>query len=147
MKVILKEDIQDLGAMGDMVNVADGYGRNFLLPKKLAIPATKVNIKTVEHEKRLINKKKEKILSEVTDIKNNLEKAEINIAVKVGENDKIFGSITSMDIEDKLREIGFNIDRKSIMLDSPIKDLGIQTVKIKLHPEIIAEIKVDVVPE
>ncbi|MCL4321979.1 MAG: 50S ribosomal protein L9 [Deltaproteobacteria bacterium] len=147
MKVILKEDIQDLGAMGDMVNVADGYGRNFLLPKKLAIPATKVNIKTVEHEKRLINKKKEKILREVTDIKNNLEKAEINIAVKVGENDKIFGSITSMDIEDKLREIGFNIDRKSIMLDSPIKDLGIQTVKIKLHPEIIAEIKVDVVPE
>lgn len=147
MKVILKEDIQDLGAMGDMVNVADGYGRNFLLPKKLAIPATKVNIKTVEHEKRLINKRKDKILSEVTDIKNNLEKAEINIAVKVGENDKIFGSITSMDIEDKLREIGFNIDRKSIMLDSPIKDLGIQTVKIKLHPEIIAEIKVDVVPE
>ncbi len=147
MKVILKEDIQDLGTMGDMVNVADGYGRNFLLPKKLAIPATKVNIKTVEHEKRLIKKRKGKILSEVTDIKNNLEKAEINIAAKVGENDKMFGSITSMDIEDKLKEIGFNIDRKSIMLDSPIKDLGIQTVKIKLHPEIIAEIKVDVVPE
>ncbi len=147
MKVILKEDIQDLGTMGDMVNVADGYGRNFLLPKKLAIPASKVNIKTVEHEKRLIKKRKGKILSEVTDIKNNLEKAEINIAAKVGENDKMFGSITSMDIEDKLKEIGFNIDRKSIMLDSPIKDLGIQTVKIKLHPEIIAEIKVDVVPE
>ncbi|RZD14920.1 MAG: 50S ribosomal protein L9 [Candidatus Acidulodesulfobacterium ferriphilum] len=147
MKVILKEDIQDLGTMGDMVNVADGYGRNFLLPKKLAIPATKVNIKTVEHEKRLINKRKGKILSEVTDIKNNLEKAEINIAAKVGENDKMFGSITSMDIEDKLKRLGFNIDRKSIMLDSPIKDLGIQTVKIKLHPEIIAEIKVDVVPE
>ncbi|MDA8273471.1 MAG: 50S ribosomal protein L9 [Deltaproteobacteria bacterium] len=147
MKVILKEDIQDLGIMGDMVNVADGYGRNFLLPKKLAIPATKVNIKTVEHEKRLIKKRKGGILREVTDIKNNLEKAEINIAAKVGENDKMFGSITSMDIEDKLKEIGFNIDRKSIMLDSPIKDLGIQTVKIKLHPEIIAEIKVDVVPE
>ncbi len=147
MKVILKEDIHDLGTMGDMVNVADGYGRNFLLPKKLAIPATKVNIKTVEHEKRLIKKRKGKILSEVTDIKNNLEKAEINIAAKVGENDKMFGSITSMDIEDKLKEIGFNIDRKSIMLDSPIKDLGIQTVKIKLHPEIIAEIKIDVVPE
>lgn len=147
MKVILKEDIQDLGAMGDMVNVADGYGRNFLLPKKLAIPATKVNIKTVEHEKRLINKKKDKIVREITDIKNNLEKAEINIPVKVGENDKIFGSITKVDIEDKLRAIGFNIDRRSIMLDNPIKDLGIQTVKIKLHPEIIAEIKVDVVPE
>ncbi|MDA8052739.1 MAG: 50S ribosomal protein L9 [Deltaproteobacteria bacterium] len=147
MKVILKEDIQDLGTMGDMVNVADGYGRNFLLPKKLAIPATKVNIKTVEHEKRLIKKRKGEILRKVTDIKNNLEKAEINIAAKVGKNDKMFGSITSMDIEDKLKEIGFNIDRKSIMLDSPIKDLGIQTVKIKLHPEIIVEIKVDVVPE
>lgn len=147
MKVILKEDIQDLGAMGDMVNVADGYGRNFLLPKKLAIPATKVNIKMVEHEKRLINKRKEKIVNQVTDIKNNLEKVEINIPVKVGENDKIFGSITSMDIEDKLKEIGFNIDRKKVMLDNPIKDLGIQTVKIKLHSGIIAEIKVNVIPE
>ncbi len=147
MKVILKEDIRDLGTMGDTVNVADGYGRNFLLPKKLAIPATKVNIRMVEHEKRLINKRKEKIVNQVTDIKNNLEKAEINIPVKVGENDKIFGSITSMDIEDKLKEIGFNIDRKSIMLDNPIKDLGIQTVKIKLHSEIIAEIKVNVIPE
>ncbi|MCL4542506.1 MAG: 50S ribosomal protein L9 [Deltaproteobacteria bacterium] len=147
MKVILKEDIQDLGAMGDTINVADGYGRNFLLPKKLAIPANKVNIKMAEHEKRLIRKRKENVLNQLTDIKNNLEKAEINIHVKVGENDRIFGSVTKVDIEDKLKEIGFNINRKSIVLDNPIKDLGTQTVKIRLHQEVIAEIKVNVIPE
>ncbi len=147
MKVILKEDVQNLGAMGDAVNVTNGYGRNFLLPRKLAIPATNVNIKMIEHEQRLINRKKGKIIGEVTNIKDKLEKANISISAKVGENEKIFGSVTKVDIEDNLRELGFNIDKKSIMLGSPIKELGIQTVKIKLHPEIIAEIKVNVVPE
>lgn len=147
MKVILREDVQDLGAMGDTINVADGYGRNFLLPKKLAIPATNVNIKTLEHEKRLINKKKEKIIGEVTGIKDKLEKASINIPAKVGENERIFGSVTKVDIESSLKELGFDIDKKSIILDNPIKELGIQTVKIKLHSAITAEIKVNVVPE
>ena len=147
MKVILKEDVQNLGSMGETVNVADGYGRNFLLPKNLAIPATNSNVKTVEHEKKIIDKKKSKIAMELGGIKNNLEKTEITIPVKVGENEKIFGSITSMDIENKLKESGFNIDRKIINLDSPIKELGIQTVKIKLSRDIIAEIKVNVVAE
>lgn len=133
--------------MGDTVNVADGYGRNFLLPKKLAIPATKVNIKMVDHETKLIRKRKEKIINAFTETKNNLEKAEINISVKVGENEKIFGSITKVDIENALKELSFNIDKRSIILDNPIKDLGIQTVKIKLHSEVTAEIKVNVVAE
>ncbi|MCL4428237.1 MAG: 50S ribosomal protein L9 [Deltaproteobacteria bacterium] len=84
MKVILKEDVQNLGFMGEKVNVADGYARNFLMPKNLAIPATNSNVKTVEHEKKIIDKKKAKITSELTEIKNNLEKIEITIPVKVG---------------------------------------------------------------
>ncbi len=147
MKIILKEDVQNLGFMGETVNVADGYARNFLMPKNLAIPATNSNVKTVEHEKKIIDKKKAKIASELTEIKNNLEKTEIIIPVKVGENEKIFGSITSMDIENKLKDSGFNIDRKIINLDNPIKELGIQTVKIKLSKDIFAEIKVNVTPE
>jgi large subunit ribosomal protein L9 len=147
MKIILKEDVQNLGFMGETVNVADGYARNFLMPKNLAIPATNSNVKTVEHEKKIIDKKKAKIASELTEIKNNLEKTEVIIPVKVGENEKIFGSITSMDIENKLKDSGFNIDRKIINLDNPIKELGIQTVKIKLSKDIVAEIKVNVTPE
>lgn len=147
MKIILKEDVPNLGSMGETVNVADGYGRNFLLPKNLAILATNSNVKTVEHEKNIIDKKKLKIAMEFEKLKNNLEKTEITIPVKVGENEKIFGSITSMDIENKLKESGFNIDRKIINLDSPIKELGIQTVKIKLSKDIIAGIKVNVVAE
>ncbi len=147
MKVILKEDVHNLGFMGETVSVADGYARNFLMPKNLAIPATNANIKTVEHEKKIIEKKKIKISAELTEIKNNLEKTDITIPVKVGENEKIFGSITSMDIENKLKEAGFNIDRKIIALDSPIKELGVQTVKIKLSKDITADVKVNVVPE
>ena len=147
MKIILKEDVQNLGFMGETVNVADGYARNFLMPKNLAIPATNSNVRTVEHEKKIIDKKKAKIASELTEIKNNLEKTEIIIPVKVGENEKIFGSITSMDIENKLKDSGFNIDRKIINLDNPIKELGMQTVKVKLSKDIIADIKVNVVPE
>jgi large subunit ribosomal protein L9 len=133
--------------MGETVNVADGYARNFLMPKNLAIPATNANIKTVEHERKIIEKKKIKISAELTEIKNNLEKADITIPVKVGENEKIFGSITSMDIENKLKEAGFNIDRKIIALENPIKELGVQTVKIKLSKDITADVKVNVVPE
>ena len=147
MKIILKEDVQNLGFMGETVNVADGYARNFLMPKNLAIPATNSNVKTVEHEKKIIEKKKAKITAELTEIKNNLEKTEITIPVKVGENEKIFGSITKVDIENKLKDSGFNIDRKIINLDNPIKELGIQTVKIKLSRDIVAEIKVNAIPE
>ena len=147
MKIILKEDVQNLGFMGETVNVADGYARNFLMPKNLAIPATNSNVKTVEHEKKIIEKKKAKITAELTEIKNNLEKTAITIPVKVGENEKIFGSITKVDIENKLKDSGFNIDRKIINLDNPIKELGIQTVKIKLSRDIVAEIKVNAVPE
>lgn len=147
MKVILREDVQNLGFMGETVTVADGYGRNFLLPKNLAILATKSNVRSVEHEKKIIEKKKEKITAQLSELKDKLEKADITIAAKVGENEKIFGSITSMDIENKLKEAGFNIDRKTISLDGSIKELGVQTVKVRLSRDIQADVKVNVVPE
>ncbi len=147
MKVILTENVEELGVMGDLINVSEGYGRNFLLPRGLAILASKANIKTVEHEKRIIAKRKEKIAGQVNEIKGRIEKTEITVSARVGENDRIFGSVTKADIWDKLKEAGFDIDRKAILLDNPIKDLGVQTVKIKLHPEIIAIARVNVVPE
>jgi large subunit ribosomal protein L9 len=130
-----------------MVNIADGYGRNFILPKKLAIPATKANLKMIEHEKKIINKRKQKIIGEWTELKNKIENATINLPVKVGEYDKIFGSITSINIADKLHELGFDIDRKTIILHDPIKDLGMHTVKIKLHSDVNAEVKVNVISD
>ncbi|RZD16787.1 MAG: 50S ribosomal protein L9 [Candidatus Acididesulfobacter guangdongensis] len=147
MKIILKENVENLGDMGDTVIVADGYGRNFLLPKNLAIPASKTNIKLVEHEKKLIEKRKEKLISGFDDLKKKLEALSISIPVKVGEYEKMFGSITSMDIAEKLKELDFNVDRKTIMLAEPIKDLGMHSVKIKLHSEVIAELHVNVIPE
>ena len=147
MKVVLKEDVPNLGRMGDTVNISDGYGRNFLFPKKLAIPATKASLKMVEHEIKIINGRKEKIVNTWAELKNKIEKTPVNLSVKVGEYDKIFGSITSMDIAQQLKKLGFDIDRKNIALADPIKDLGMHMVKIKLYPGVTAESKVNVVPE
>ncbi len=147
MKVILKEDVPNLGQMGDTVNISDGYGRNFLFPKKLAIPATKASLKMIKHEMKTINGRKGKIINAWTDLKNKIEKTPVNLSVKVGEYDKIFGSITSMDIAQQLKKLGFDIDKKNIVLAGPIKDLGMHTVKIKLYPGVMAESEVNVVPE
>ncbi len=147
MKIILKENMENLGNMGDTVIVADGYGRNYLLPKNLAIPASKTNIKLVEHEKKIIEKRKQKLIAGFDELKKKLEELSISIPVKVGEYEKMFGSITSIDIAEKMKELNLNIDRKMIMLADPIKDTGMHTVKIKLHSEVIAELHVNVIPE
>ncbi len=147
MKIILKENVENLGNMGDTVIVADGYGRNYLLPKNIAIPASKTNIKLVEHEKKLIEKRKQKLIDGFDELKKKLEELSISIPVKVGEYEKMFGSITSMDIAEKMKELNFNIDRKMIMLADPIKDIGMHTVKIKLHSDVIAELHINVIPE
>ena len=147
MKIILKENMENLGNMGDTVIVADGYGRNYLLPKNLAIPASKTNIKLVEHEKKTIEKRKQKLIAGFDELKKKLEELSISIPVKVGEYEKMFGSITSIDIAEKMKELNLNIDRKMIMLADPIKDTGMHTVKIKLHSEVIAELHVNVIPE
>ena len=147
MKVILKQNVPSLGKAGDLVKVNDGYARNLLIPKGLAIEANERNIKTFEHEKKNILQKAEKEQKAAQDQAAALSAVTITIARKVGDQDKIFGSITSKDIESALQEKGFNIDKKMIVHDEQIKSLGEFKVKIKLHSGIEAELKLNVVGE
>ncbi|MBW2057318.1 MAG: 50S ribosomal protein L9 [Deltaproteobacteria bacterium] len=147
MEVILLEDIPSLGTMGDIVRVADGYARNFLLPKKKAIRATSNKLKTLEHEKRLVQDRLDKSIREAERLAKRLEDYSCTIAKPVGESGKLFGAVTSMEIEHNLRENGFNIGRKNILLEEPIKSLGIYTVPVKLNPQVTASLKVWVVKE
>jgi large subunit ribosomal protein L9 len=147
MEVILLEDIPSLGRMGDLVRVADGYGRNFLIPKRKAIKATSKKIKALEHEKRLVQDRLEKSAKEAEKLAKRLEDYSCTISKSVGESGKLFGAVTSMEIEQNLVENGFNVERKDIMLEEPIKSLGIYTVPVKLDPDVTANLKVWVVKE
>ncbi|KJR42035.1 50S ribosomal protein L9 [Candidatus Magnetoovum chiemensis] len=147
MKVILKEDIDNLGDMGAIVNVANGYARNYLIPKNLAVEANPRNIKVLEHEKRIIQEKIKKFKATATDIAQKLSSLELSFSAKAGEEGKLFGSVTSKDIADLLKEKGHEIDKKKIVLENPIKRIGEHSVKIKIHPEISAEIKIQVTAE
>ncbi len=147
MKVILKEDVKALGSMGDIVNVKDGYARNYLIPKKLAVPADERNLKEFLHHKRMIERKLNKVKIQAEELKKKIEEVELTIKQKVGKSGKLFGSITSLVLEKELEKVGLNIDRKKILLQEPIKTLGNFKVKIKLHPEVIAELKVNVIQE
>jgi large subunit ribosomal protein L9 len=147
MQVILLEDIPSLGKVGDMVKVSDGYGRNYLIPRKKAIFATEKNLKALQHEKALVQQRLGKMKKDAAKMAEEIEKLSCTFSKNVGESGKIFGSVTSMDIEAFLKENGFDIDRKKIQLDEPIKNLGMHTVTIKLQPEISAHLKVWVVQE
>lgn len=147
MEVVLLEDIPTLGKIGDIVKVADGYGRNFLIPKKKAVRATSKRVKTLEHERRLVQDRLEKSLREAERLAKRLEDYSCTISKPVGESGKLFGAVTSMEIEQNLLENGFNIERKSIILEEPIKSLGIYTVPIKLNPTVTVNLKVWVVKE
>lgn len=147
MEVILMEDIPSLGKMGDLVKVADGYGRNFLIPKKKAVRATSKKVKALEHEKRLVQDHLDKSAREADRLAKRLEDYSCTISKSVGESGKLFGAVTSMEIEQNLLENGFNIERKNILLEEPIKSLGIYTVPIKLDPNVTANLKVWVVKE
>lgn len=147
MKVILKEDVKNLGTIGSIVNVANGYARNYLIPLDLAVEAKVKNIKALEHEKRTIEEKARKIKGATSDLAGKLSATAIVIPAKAGEEEKLFGSITSMDIAEALKTKGFEIDKKKIILDEPIKRLGSFTVNIKLHTDITAHVNVTVVPE
>jgi len=144
MEVILKEDINKLGHRGDVVKVADGYGRNYLLPGKLAIEATANNKAVIEQMKGSSIRKlaKEKIESE--ELSKKLEAVELVFERKVGENDHLFGSVTSGDIAQQLAEKGYTIDRRKISLEEPLKTLGEFHVPIKLHREVTTHLKVTV---
>ena len=147
MQVILLEDVPSLGKMGDLVKVSDGYGRNYLIPKKKAILATEKNRKVLEHQKRLVQHQIGKTKKDAEVFAQQIEKLSCTFAKTVGESGKLFGSVTSMEIEDYLKENGIEVDRKRIQLEEPIKSIGVFTVPIKLHPEVTAHLKVWVVQE
>lgn len=147
MKIILLEDVQSLGKRGALVNVTDGYGRNFLIPKKLAVPATEGNIKSLEIASKKLKQIEVKEEMDAGKIKEELQKLSITIPMKAGEGDVLFGAVTSSDIAGHLEKEGFNIDKRKIELDEPIKRLGVYQVPVKLHRSINAEIKVWVVKE
>jgi large subunit ribosomal protein L9 len=147
MQVILLEDIPSLGKVGDLVKVSDGYGRNFLIPKKKAIFATEKNLKTLQHEKALVQQRISKTKKDAVKTAQAIENLSCTFARNVGESGKLFGSVTSMDLEAFLKENVIEVDRKKIVLDEPIKNLGMHTVPIKLQPDVTVHLKVWVVQE
>lgn len=147
MEIILKKDTPSLGKLGNVVKVTDGYARNYLIPHGIGIEATPKNLKLLEKEIKLWQKKAEKQREEAQKLAQEIEQLSLSFARKVGEEDKIFGSVTSLDIEEKIKESGIRIDRKKIHLEEPIKALGIFTVPVKLHTEVTANLKVCVVKE
>ena len=147
MEVILREDVEKLGNRGELVKVAAGYARNFLLPRRLAVAATDANRKIVEQERQAHLRKEAKLKGESEDLAKLLTGVSVTIAQKAGENDQLFGSVTSKDVADALAAKNFTIDRRKVQLDEPIKQLGEFKVPVRLHREVTAEITVNVVRE
>ena len=147
MEVILREDIDKLGTRGQSVKVAAGYARNFLLPKRLAVAATASNKKIVEQERQAHLRREAKVHSEAQDLAKLMGAVEVTIAQKAGENDQLFGSVTSNDIAVALEKQGYTIDRKKVHLDEPIKSLGDYKVAVRLHRDVSVDIPVHVVKE
>jgi len=147
MEVILREDIEKLGVRGEVVKVASGYARNFLLPKRLAVVANESNKKIVEQERHAHVRREAKLVDEAQDLSKLLTGVSVTIAQKAGEADQLFGSVTSKDIAEALALQNFIIDRRKIHLEEPIKQLGEFKVPVKLHKDVTAEITVVVVKE
>ena len=147
MQIILLEDVPSLGKAGDQVKVSEGYGRNYLIPKKKAILATEKSLKAIEHQKREVQQRMGKAKKDAERFAQQIEALSCTFAKPVGESGKLFGSVTSMEIEEYLKENGVDLERKKILLEEPIKNLGMFTVPIKLHPEVTAHLKVWVVQE
>lgn len=147
MEVILREDIDNLGTRGQVVKVAPGYARNFLLPRRLAVAATEANKKIVEQERQAHLRKEAKLASEATDLGKMLAAVNITIKAKSGENDQLFGSVTSKDIAEALEKQNYTIDRKKIQLDDPIKQLGDYQIPVRLHKDVTIQLPVHVVKE
>ncbi len=147
MKVILRETLANLGQAGDVVDVKPGYGRNYLIPQGKAVLATVGNIRRIEHEKRVALARQAKIKASASDLAARLAAIELTIARKVGEQDKLYGSVTSLDIAEALAAQNLEIDRRQIQLDEPIRTLGTFEVPVRLHAEVTQPLKVNVVAE
>jgi large subunit ribosomal protein L9 len=145
MKVILTEEVDNLGKPGELVTVADGYGRNFLLPRSLAVVATDRNVKQLEHQKKVVADRQAKVVGEFQKVKRAIDHVSITITAQAGEEGKLFGSVTAMDLAEALAREGIAVDRKRILLEEPIKQIGETEVSVKLHPEVVAKFKVSVV--
>lgn len=145
MRVILREDLDNLGAAGEVVTVRDGYGRNYLLPRGLAVPATEKDEARLAHERKVIAVRAAKVAKELQGEVEKLSQLSVSIARATGEGEKLYGSVTSRDIADALAEQGVKVDSKKIQLDEPLKSLGMTEVGIKLGKDAVAKIKVWVV--
>jgi large subunit ribosomal protein L9 len=147
MQVILREDVDNLGKIGDLVKVKPGYARNFLVPSKKAIEATPKNLKAMEHAKKMVADRVRKLKKEAAADAENIKALSLTIKAKVGEEGKLFGSVTSMDIAEAAKAQGVVIDKRKIALEEPIKRLGDFTVTVKLPADVTADLKVTVVAE
>jgi large subunit ribosomal protein L9 len=147
MKIILREDVEKLGKAGDVVKVADGFGRNYLIPRQLAVLANVRNLKALEHDRRVIEARAKKSRKSAESLASRLSAVSITLPAKAGEEGKLFGAITSRDIAEALEKAGVPVDRKNVLLHDPIKQLGDYKVKIKAGTELHPEISVSVVAE
>ncbi len=141
VQVILSEDVSNLGHPGDVVRVRAGYARNYLLPRKLAVEANPRNLREFEHQKRIAMLKREALKGQALTLKEKLEAVQLTLGARTGDEGKLFGSVTNLDLERALREQGFEIDRRRILLGEPIKQLGSYTVTVRLQPEVEATVK------
>ena len=147
MEIILREDIDKLGTRGQMVKVAAGYARNFLLPRRMAVAATPSNKKIVEQERQAHLRREVKVVSEAQELGKLMGSVSVTIAQKAGENDQLFGSVTTADIAAAIEKLGYTVDRKKIQLDEPIKTLGDYKGAVRLHKDVTIDIPVHVVKE
>ncbi len=145
MKIILREDVKKLGEKGDIIEVADGYARNYLLPRKLAVEATQQKIKSLKREEKQEKKREKEKIKETEEMAKKLEEQVFEFSVKAGEEGRLFGSVTTKDIAEKVNNAGFEIERKNIELDQNIKSLGVHKISVKLFKGVTATINVKVV--
>jgi large subunit ribosomal protein L9 len=145
MEVILKEDIANVGKMGEVVRVRDGYARNYLLPRGLVLVANKKNMKTYEHQKRVVDSQKDRVKSQANTLSEKLAQVSVVIRARAGEEGRLFGSVTNMDIEKALKAQGLDVERRKIHLAEPIKNLGDYEVPVRLTADVQANVKVSVV--
>jgi len=147
MEVILKKSVEGLGVPGEVLKVADGYARNYLLPMQLAVHATERNRRHLDHEKRVIEHQESKERDRARELAGQLAGVTCNLSRRAGENDRLFGSVTSMDIAESLRPAGFDLERRLIELAEPIRELGVFMVPVKLHRDVVVELRIVIARE
>ncbi|GAF66381.1 50S ribosomal protein L9 [Bacillus sp. TS-2] len=147
MKVIFLSDVKGKGKKGEVKSVSEGYARNFLFPKNLAVEATNSNVKGLEAQKKSVKKKEQEVLEEANQYKEKLESADVKITAKSGDGGRLFGAVSTKQIAETLADMGLKVDKRKIQLDDPIRSLGYTNVPIKIHPEVVATVKVHVVEQ